>query len=77
MIGKLRLLFWIGVLMLFVPYLGITSGFKTVLTIVLGILVIYLTFGLRRGYKQMRYQMRRTEQPENITVETIAASPEK
>lgn len=63
MIGKLRILFWIGVVVLFVPYLGITSGIRTGLTIVLGALIIWLTLRLRKNYKEIRFKLRRMEEP--------------
>lgn len=67
--AKLRLLFWLGILALFVPYLGITEGIKRILTILIGAMVIYLSIKLRKGYKQLRYQLRKIEQPE-VVIET-------
>ena len=69
MIGKLRLLFWIGVALLFIPYVGIFHSWKNGITILLGILIIYLTFKIRRDYKMLRFKMRRYERIETETVE--------
>ncbi len=63
MISKLRILFWIGVLTLFVPYLGITSGVRTALTILIGVLIIWLSFRIRKNYKELRFRLRRMEEP--------------
>ena len=63
MIAKIRILFWIGVLMLFVPYLGIRSGIRAILTVALGALVIWLSLRLRRQYKELRFRLRRFEEP--------------
>lgn len=61
---KLRILFWVGVIALFVPFLGITSGMKAGLTIAIGVVVIWLTLRLRRNHKELRYKLRRLEEPQ-------------
>jgi hypothetical protein len=63
--AKLRILFWLGVLTLFVPYLGITSGIRTGLTIAIGVLVIWITLRLRKQYKELKYRLRRLEEPQS------------
>lgn len=66
MAGKLRLLFWIGIIMLFLPFFGITDWMRTTLTVILGILIIYLTFKLRYAYKKLKFELR----PRQAEVET-------
>jgi len=69
MIAKLRFLFWLGIITLFVPYFGITEGIRKMLTIAIGILIIYLTLRLRKGYKQLKFQLRKQDdQP--VVIET-------
>lgn len=63
MSGKLRLLFWIGILIMFVPYLGVTSGIRTGFTIILGMLIIWITIRLKHNYKELRFRLRRLEEP--------------
>lgn len=66
---KLRVLFWLGIITLFVPYLGVTEGIRRIVTIVIGALIIYLTLRLKKGFKQLRYQAKKAEdQP--IVIET-------
>lgn len=60
---KLRILFWIGIALLFVPYIGVTSRFRTAITIFLGILVVWLSFRIRKEYKILRFRLRRLEEP--------------
>ncbi len=62
MIGKLRILFWTGIVLLFVPQFGIPQTFKSILTVGLGILVIVLALKLRHGYKKLKFQLRHTEE---------------
>ena len=61
--SKLRALFWVGVIVLFLPYIGLPDGWKAVLTIILGLTIIVLVFKSRREYKALKFQLRRYEQP--------------
>lgn len=63
MISKLRILFWIGIFMLFVPYLGITEGLRRPLIVLMGVLIIWLALRLRKNYKEIRFKLRRFEEP--------------
>lgn len=69
MLGKLRLLFWIGIVLLFLPFFGIPSTWKTLLTILAGIGIAYLAFRLRYAYKKMKFEMRQAVPPaDNPTI---------
>ncbi len=63
MISKLRVLLWIGIGLLFLPYFGFPDAWRTVITICLGIVIIILVFKLRREYKILKFQIRRYEEP--------------
>lgn len=71
MAGKLRLLFWIGIVLLFIPYLGITEGIKTILTIASGLALIFVAFKLKHAYKEIKYRLRRYEEPASQTAPSI------
>jgi hypothetical protein len=60
--AKLRILFWLGVVTIFVPYLGITSGIRTALTILIGALIIWLSLRMRKHYKELKYKLRKLEE---------------
>ncbi|HTH92991.1 MAG TPA: hypothetical protein VL576_00735 [Candidatus Paceibacterota bacterium] len=61
MIGKLRILFWLGVLMLFLPFLGIPNTWKTIIAVIIGIALIALSILLRRKYRSLRHMIRTLE----------------
>lgn len=63
MSGKLRILFWVGVVILTLPYLGVTEGMRKMLTIASGALIIWLVFRLRKAHKEMRFRLRKFEEP--------------
>ena len=60
--GKLRLLFWLGIIVLFLPFLGVPDWLRTALTIFIGIILIYLTFKFRYMYKKMKFELHQQEQ---------------
>jgi len=62
MIGKLRLIFWIGVVMLFLPFFGIPNTWKTILAILVGIALIMISLALRKQYRVMRMTIKMLEQ---------------
>jgi hypothetical protein len=64
MIGKLRLLFWIGIGMLFLPYLGIPDSWKAVLATMIGLGIIVLTVHIRKYYKMVRFKLRKYQEEE-------------
>jgi hypothetical protein len=61
MIGKLRLLFWLGIVMLFLPFFGIPNTWKTVLAIMIGVAIIAISLSLRRHYRSQRAIIRNLE----------------
>lgn len=65
MFTKLKILFWIGIVLLFLPFIGITSSMKTVLTIAFGALVVWIAIRMRRQYKELRFRLRKFEEPTN------------
>jgi|GEM_PF-1397444 len=64
MIGKLRLLFWLGIVMMFLPFFGIPNTWKTVLAILIGIVLIALSFSLREKHRLLRTIIRNLEHHE-------------
>jgi hypothetical protein len=65
MIAKLRLLFWLGIVMLFLPFFGIPNTWKTILAVLIGIFLIWVSIALRRNYRTMRHTIRTLEHPTN------------
>jgi hypothetical protein len=61
MIGKLRLLFWLGIVMLFLPFFGIPNTWKTVLAIIIGVVIIAIALSLRKKYRSLRGIIRNLE----------------
>jgi len=61
MIGKLRLLFWLGIIMLFLPFLGIPNTWKTILAVVVGIMLIALSISMRKTHRSIRSIIRNLE----------------
>jgi hypothetical protein len=70
MIGKISIVFWIGLGMLFLPFFGIPDSWKLILAVLIGIALIALSFTLRKNYKLMKYKLRKLEQqiPADIVV---------
>lgn len=64
--GKLRLLLWIGIIVLFLPFFGVPDWLRTTLTIIIGIVLIYLAYTLKYAYKKLKFELR--QQP---VVDTI------
>jgi hypothetical protein len=69
MIGKISMVFWMGVGMLFLPFFGIPNTWKLILAVLVGLALIALSFMLRKSYKLMKYKLRKFEQ--EIPVETV------
>ncbi|MBP6904527.1 MAG: hypothetical protein KBB91_00535 [Candidatus Pacebacteria bacterium] len=67
MLGKLRLLFWIGIVLVFVPFFGIPDTWKTVLMIGLGGTTMYTVVRLRYIYKKMKFDARQGAPTQNET----------
>lgn len=74
MIGKLRLLFWIGIVVCFLPYIGIPTWSKTALTALLGVGIIITSYRLKRVYKELKFKLR--EHTEHETPAVIASTNE-
>ena len=72
MIGKLRLLFWIGIIVLFLPYIGLPSTPKTLFTILLGVAIIVISYRLKKAYKALKYKLRQVDKDSvsQVTIET-------
>lgn len=67
--GKLRLLLWIGIIVLFLPYFGVPDWLRTSLTVLIGIVLIYLSYSLKYAYKKLKFELRpqqTVEQQEEI-----------
>jgi hypothetical protein len=62
MIAHIRLLFWIGLGLVFLPNLGIPNTMKHIIAVLVGIAIIALSLGLRRHYKILKFKLRRAEQ---------------
>lgn len=56
--GKLRLLLWIGIIVLFLSFFGVPDWLRTVLTIGVGIALIYLSYSLKYAYKKLKFELR-------------------
>lgn len=52
--AKLRLLFWLGVVMLFLSFVGIPDTMKVITAIGVGACIIALAFLLRRDHRRVR-----------------------
>lgn len=61
MIAKLRLLFWLGIIMLFLPFFGIPNTWKTILAVLIGIVLIYISVRLRAKYRSLRHVIKNLE----------------
>lgn len=64
MIGKIKVVLWVGITLLFLPYVGLPRSWKAIISVLLGTALIYISFTLKRVYKWMRFQLRRFEQTE-------------
>jgi hypothetical protein len=69
MIGKLRLLFWLGIVMLFLPFLGIPNTWKMILAMLIGIGLIIIALLLRKKHRALRSVIRNLEH--TITESTL------
>ncbi len=64
MIGKLRILFWLGIVMLFLPFFGIPDTWKMMLAMLIGIGLIALAILLRKSYRTLRITIKNLEHHE-------------
>jgi len=58
MLSKLRTLFWLGILMLVLPFIGIPNTWKMILALIIGLGLIVLAFGMRRDYRAVRIKLK-------------------
>jgi hypothetical protein len=72
MTAYLRTLFWTGIVLLFLPHLGIPNAVKVILAIAIGCMLIFLSFAIGKEHKITRLKLRRLEQPspEQTTINT-------
>jgi hypothetical protein len=61
MIAKLRLLFWLGIIMIFLSFFGIPNTWKAVIAILVGIALIIISLNLRKQYRSLRGIIRNLE----------------
>ncbi len=61
MISKLRAVRLIGIVFLFVPFLGLPTPYKTGITIILGLALIYMSYTLKRAYKRLKFELRQEQ----------------
>lgn len=67
MVSRLRVLLWIGIIVLFLPFFGVPDTIRAMLTIAIGVVLIYMTFSLKRAYKKLKFELRQgTDQPTTI-----------
>lgn len=58
MIARLRAVLWIGIVLLFVPFLGVPDWLRTIVIITIGVVLIYIFYTLRRSYKKLKFELR-------------------
>jgi len=62
MASKLRTLFWLGILMLVLSFIGIPDTGKMILALGIGVALILLSFGIRKDYRALRNKLKHYEQ---------------
>ncbi|HEY0980035.1 MAG TPA: hypothetical protein VGE18_01355 [Candidatus Paceibacterota bacterium] len=58
MLSKLRTLFWLGIAMLCISFVGIPDAWKMVIAFGVGAVLIALALGLRRDYLKLRLKLK-------------------
>lgn len=61
MIGHVRTVLWLGVIMMFLPFLGIPNTWKAVCAVGAGVVLVYTAFNLRKHYRAMRSVIKNLE----------------
>ena len=61
MIGNIRTVFWLGIVMLFLPFFGIPNNWKTLMAVGIGLILIILAFMMRKQYRAVRSVIRNLE----------------
>lgn len=59
--GKIKLLLFIGLLVALLPVMSFPRNIKNTILFVLGIGLILLAFGIKRGVKTLRLKLKRLE----------------
>lgn len=54
MIHKLRILFWLGIGMIFLSFIGIPNTVKMCIAIGIGSTILFLAFRMRHDYQVMK-----------------------
>jgi hypothetical protein len=63
MIGNIRTICYIGIGLLFLPHLGIPNSWKFILAVAIGLVLIVISFLLKKQYKILKFKLKRLEQP--------------
>lgn len=58
MLRKLRTLFWLGILMLILPFIGIPNTIKMIVAIGIGLGLIILAVSMRKEYRTLRMKLK-------------------
>ncbi|MBY0329032.1 hypothetical protein K2Q02_02995 [Patescibacteria group bacterium] len=58
MLRKLRTLFWLGILMLILPFIGIPNTIKMIIALSIGLGLIILAVGMRKEYRTLRMKLK-------------------
>lgn len=71
MATKLKILFWAGIVLIFIPFIGVGTTIKHALTILIGALVLWIVFRMRKHYKELRFKLRKFEEPTAVIDQDI------
>lgn len=58
MLSKLRTLFWLGIAMLCISFIGIPDMWKMTIALGIGVALIALAITLRRDYRLLRLKLK-------------------
>ncbi|MBP6857690.1 MAG: hypothetical protein KBC11_00615 [Candidatus Pacebacteria bacterium] len=59
--SKIKLLLLVGVITALVPVLNFPRSIKNMIIFILGISIVFLAFGIKRGVKTLRLKLKRIE----------------
>ncbi len=62
MIAKLRILFGAGIVLLLVPFFGVRSPLRMIITVLIGLLVMWLSLRIGREYVRLRHALLRSSE---------------
>jgi|GEM_PF-5376212 len=66
--GKLRILLWIGIVVLFLPFFGVPNWLRITLTIGIGIVLVYLAYALKYALKKIKFELRTQTEPNSTQI---------